>query len=338
MSFYTQGMLVITAFFLVSVWAKTLINIVEALFLAPRYGFCCKQVSIFWWVFKKEQGKWTCNRECFSLIIQYTVSVDIEKPIPEDIDKKERIYVALSKAITFLVSMIVLVLCKDFVHALVRLECSNAVELFFAAFSVGMVWHSIVDVFISLYTYLVLMKRLGGYVDSLIKRLRNGETYESMNLQPVEDLPYKNPTMYEKGMYYLFYIPYLICMDRIEALKQPIKEMTDHYLAREYILQETPIYYWLIYYYSRYEVNEYYANVFCHKVSSTLEKDMDANGRRVLAYYYYGIKHDIETSRRYVEEGMSVIEKYGLPGAERELERKLLMELDEMITAKILRP
>lgn len=71
--------------------------------------------------------------------------------------------------------------------------------------------------------------------------------------------------------------------------------------------------------------------------AKTLINIVDANGRRVLAYYYYGIKHDIEKSRRYVEEGMSVIEKYGLPGAERELERKLLMELDEMITANILR-
>ncbi len=337
MSFYTQGMIVITAFFLVSVWVKTLINIGEALLVAPRYGFCCKQVSIFWWGFKKEQGKWTCNRERFSMVFQYAVNVDIEKPIPEDIDKKERIYVALSKAITFLVSMIVFVLCKDFVRALVRFECSNAVELFLAAFSVGMVWHSVVDVFISLYTYLVIMKRLGGYVDSLIKRLRNGEMYESMNLQPVENLPYKNPTMYEKGMYYLFYIPYLISVGRIEELKQPIKEMTDHYLTREYILQETPMYYWLLYYYSRYEVNEYYAKTFYHKISSTLEKDMDSNGRRVLAYYHFGVKQDINMAKKYLEEGLAGIEKFGLPGAEREMERKLLLELDEAITDKVIK-
>lgn len=337
MSFYLQGMIIITAFFLVSVWAKSLINIAEALFIAPRYGFCCKQVSMLWWTFVKERGKWTCNNERFAMVFQYVVNVDIEKPIPEDIDKKERIYVTLSKGITLLMSLVILVLCKGPVHALIQFECSNAVELFIAAFSVGMVWHSIVDVFISLYTYLIIMKRLGGYVDSLIKRLRNGESYESMNLLPVGELSYKKPTMYEKGMYYLFYIPYLISVGRLEELKQPIQEMTDHYLAREYILQETPMYYWLIYYYSRYEVNEYYANAFYRKVSSTLENDMDSNGKRVLAYYYYGIKQDINMARKYVEEGMAGIDKFGLSGAEREMERKLLMELDEMITDKVLK-
>ncbi len=338
MSFYTQGMLVITAFFLVSVWVKSLINIVEALFLSPRFDFCCKQVTVLWWRFVKENGKWRCYTDQFALVFQYVTCVDIEKPVSEDIDKKEKAYVALSKAITLCISLLILVLCREMVFSFVRWDCSSAVEWFLAPFAIGMVWHSVVDVFIALYVHLVVMKRLGGYVDSLIKRLRQGDSYESMNLKPLEELPYEKPTSMEKNMYYQFYIPYLISVGKTEEMKKPIKEMTDYFLPREYILQETLNYYWLLYYYSRYEENTYYADIFYRKISSTLEKDTDANGKRVLAYYYYGIKKDVEKARRYVEEGMAVIEKFGLPGAERELERKLLMELDEMITAKVLRP
>ena len=336
MSYYSQMMIVLIAFFLVSVWVKSLIKILGALYIAPKFGYCCKQISVLWWTFLKKDEKWSCHLGKCALVFQHMLCIDIKKPVPKDINKKGRMYTVLSHGITLLISLVVLILCKKSVISFISFDCSNGLELFCAAFSVGMVFHSLADIVISLYTNMVIMKRLGGYVDSLINRLRNGESYESMNLKPVAELPYKNPTMLEKNLYYMLYLSYLIVVGKIEDMKAPINEMTAFFLQREYILQETLSYYCLIFYYSRYEINAQYADIFLRKVYSTIEKDSDANAKRVLAYYYYGVKHDIEKARQYVKEGIAVVNNFGLPGAERELEQRLLFELDDIITKKLL--
>ena len=161
--------------------------------------------------------------------------------------------------------------------------------------------------------------------------MRQGIPFEQMDLKPVSQLPYKNPSKLEKMMYYQLYIPYLIDRNDIEGLKDPIREMTDFYGKRDYIVQETLSYYWLIFYYSRYEINPANADAFFTRVSGTLLSDSDSNAKRVLAYYHFGVKRDVEKAEQYIKEGLAVIDKFSLPGAEREQERKLLLDLEAII-------
>ena len=111
--------------------------------------------------------------------------------------------------------------------------------------------------------------------------------------------------------------------------------MTEYFAKREFILQETLSYYWLIFYYSRYEINPVNADTFFERVSRTLLNDSDANAKRVLAYYYYGVKNDIPKAQQYLREGFAVVDKFSVPGAERDLERKLLLDLDEIIQRRL---
>ena len=329
-------MIVIIALCIVSIWVLSVIKIVLNLLIAPQFGFKCNQISGFGLLLLNEDGKWKCKKNKFSPVIQETLVIDISKPVPEDINEKDKAYAGLTTVIELVISLVVGFFCRD--KILMTIKSWNDIgmlDLFLGAFAIGMIGHSLIHIGIAIYTYGVLIKRLNGYTDVVLKKLRQGVPFESMDLKPVSQLPYKNPSNLEKMMYYRIYIPYLIAVGDIDGMKQPMEEMKDYYAKREYIMQETLSYYWLIFYYSRYEINPMNADAFFERVSRTLINDADANAKRVLAYYYYGVKNDITKAQQYIREGFAVIDKFSLPGAERELERKLLLDLDEIIQRRL---
>lgn len=331
MSITTKMMIVVAAICMVSVWVLSLIKIVIDLLVAPKFGFRCSQISGFGILIINEDGKWKCKKDKFSPIIQEVVVIDTSRPVPENIGDKEKEWMWISYAVRLGISLAVAFFCIDEIKASIRWNGVGAAELFLGALAAGMIFNSLVYIGTGIYTYGVLMKRLNGYTDVMLKKLRQGVPFEELHLKPVSQLPYKNPSKLETMVYYLLYIPYLIAVGEIEALKAPIAEMTDYYAKREYIMQETLSYYWLIFYYSRYEINPANADAFFERVSRMLLNDSDANAKRVLAYYFFGVKQDVERARQYVRDGLAVIDKFSLPGAERELERKLLLDLDAII-------
>ena len=335
MSLSTKFMIALFAVCMVSIWVLSLIRIFMNLTVAPKFGFRCCTISGFGLICMNEDGKWKCKKDRFSPLIQEMLVIDISKPIQGDIDKKDWQYTLLCNLLKLIIAIFVFVLLKDQVRATMEWDDVKASELFLGAFAYGMVLHSVVHLITGFYTRLVLMKRLAGYVDVMLKKMRQGMPFEAMDLKPVSQLPYKKPNQMEKMMYYTLYIPYLISIDDIEGMREPIKEMTEYFAKREFILQETLSYYWLIFYYSRYDIQPTSADAFFSRASGSLLNDADANAKRVLAYYYYGVKNDVEKARQYIKEGLAVIDKFSLPGAERELERKLLLDLDAIILRRL---
>ena len=194
----------IFAFCILSIWIKEGIQILSGFLLAPHFGMKLSRISLFGMQFSLQNGVWTRSKCRFSLVIQHLCTVDIQKPIPPDIEKKERILETIRVLILFAVSIPLLILCWQ---PLLRCkqETGSLTDWFLAGFSIGMVWHSIMTMGIRLYVYGVMMKQLSGYNQSLINRLRAGERFSELGLRPVEELPYKNPKDMEKMMYYLFY-------------------------------------------------------------------------------------------------------------------------------------
>ena len=119
----------------------------------------------------------------------------------------------------------------------------------------------------------------------------------------------------------------------IAAMHKPIQDMTNYFRNQHFIMAQTPNYYWLVFYYSRYELNPSAATYFLNMIRDSIEHDKDANAKRVLAYYAFGIEQDFPKARRLVNEGFACVDSFSV-GAERELERKLLLELDGFLRQK----
>lgn len=321
------------AFCIFSIWLKEIIELVSGLLLAPKFGFRISRIHVFNQEFSCQNGTWMRSTGKFSYLIQHLVTVDISKPVPENIETKEKQLEALRLLILSAISGLLCAACSGSIRAVFGSESPTTLDYFLCAFGIGMVFHTLSAIGIRIYTYGVMMKRMGGYVNSLTRRLRAGESYTSMNLRPIEELPYKNITTIEKMFYYCFYLSAMLEQNQIGALQKPTHEMTAYFRGREYIVAETWSYYWLIFYYSRFELNPAAATHFFERIRSVIENDTDANAKRVLAYYTFGIEQNFPKARALLNDAYAVIDKFSL-GAERALERRLLDELDGFLRAK----
>lgn len=321
------------SFFVVSIWLKELVQLCTGLLLAPIFGFKLNRFSLFGLGFTKEDGAWKCSRGTPSILIQSLITVDLTKSYtPEEIEKKEKQFETLRILILFAVSGAIMPLCFQPILHVIN-HSASVPDAFLAGLGIGMCWHSLAALLIRLYVYGIMMKKLSGYVQTLTNRLRAGERFSVLGLRPIEELPYQNPTQIEKMLYYSYYLSAMLEQGEIGALQKPTREMTSYFRERDYILQNTWHYYWLIFYYSRYELNPMLATHFLNKVRNTIENDKDVNAKRVLAYYAFGIEQNFSKSRMLADEAYAVLEKFPTEG-ERELERKLLAELDSFLRMK----
>lgn len=321
-----QLIFLVLGFFIISIMAVQMIEVILSIIFIPRFGFKIPSVSFFGLVFMKQEEKWKISLKRLSYLCQCNIIHDISKPVSEDSEKKEKQASYLVKVSVLLISLFTAFMCSDCFLKLFHGGTASLLDIFIVSFVTGMVVHSITHFGICVYTYKTIMKRLGGYVNAIAKKMRQGYSFEELNLRPIEELPYKNVSQTEKLLYYNFYVYYLVATGQTGRLPKISHEMTYLLEYSEFIVQQTGLYYWLIYYYSRYEINSERADKFLKKVWPVLSEDSDANAKRVLAYYYYGIQRDREKAGKYLKEGLACVGHFSC-GAERDLERKLLEEL-----------
>ena len=330
---YFYYMIGITGFFLCAVWLKELIQLATAVLLAPKFGFKVNRILIFNQIFRKEDGKWTRTTGKMSRTIQCLPTVDLTRKFePGEAEKNERKMESLRVFVLMAIGAFLLLLCWQPFMRVLDLS-GNMLDWFLSGLSLGLCWHSIVALGIRSCVYGVMMKRLPGYVQSLTNRLRAGERFGSMGLRPIEELPFKDPKPMEKMFYYCYYLSAMLETGQIGALQKPTREMTVYFRDSEYLVAHTWSYYWLVFYYSRFELNPAAATHFLNKIRPDIESDKDANAKRILAYYAFGIEQDFPKARALLSEAYAVIDKFSSDG-EQELERKLLSDLDGFLRAK----
>ncbi|MCR4646087.1 MAG: hypothetical protein K5695_11900 [Oscillospiraceae bacterium] len=337
--------LFITGLLPLSVHAKSLLRLLTDALIMPLFGYKVKSMSFFGLRFESEKnGGWHKVPFKYEQTISHNCGIDLRKPIPEDAERKEKIALYVSTILTFLISCGIAFLFRgSFARLLEQFHSFISPDLIVssvypsyldwlaAGFAVGLVFHSLFSVGTTVYIYAVMMKKLAGYTSSLIKRMRAGEKVYDMALRPASELPYKNPTQIEIMLYNNIYLFYLLLHDNIDAMRPVMTDMTAYFRNQEYHSAQTMNYMWLIFWYSRYDIDPSAAKAFYDRVGHVLENDKDANAKRVLGYYAFGVERDIYKAQRYVNDGLAVIESFSLPGEEREMERKLLNELQGFI-------
>ena len=326
MSFYTVAIICLSAFLVLSVWTKDIVQILAELLFAPQFGLRLNIISLFGLRLERQQdGTWTRSFKQFTPMMQHNL-ITLRKEDGTCAEAHELAFSIVRFLILAAVSFLVLHLCDLSIRTVIW-GVPGYSEYFLAAYALGLCWHTIVNLGIMIYVFGFSMKKLGGYVQSLIKRLRAGESFASMGLRPLEELPYKNPLKIEKLMYLSLYLSMLLEQERTEELAAPTRQLAGCITPTEYLVQETWAYYWMIFYYSRYELSPRIARAYLDRVSPSIYQDKDANAKRVLAYYYFGSENDPAKARRYLDEAWAAVEHFST-SAERDLERRLLQELE----------
>ncbi len=320
--------LVTFGFLIVPIYIKGILTLIYDLVMAPKFGHYIKKICFFGICLEKNDGKWRRGTGAFSPIIQTLLYVDLKKNI-ESPEEKER---ALAYGGDF---AMILISVLAFVPIIMQTGLDgmwSEIDIFVVSVGVGMLFHSIMSLGITIYVFEKSVKQLGGYIRQVQKLLLAGYRFEEMDMQSLKELSFVNSGKAEKCLYYNYYIHYLVAMNRWDALKVTMLEVRNILYGADYIVQNTGLYYWLVYYYSRYEKEERFAQYFYKIVEKTLKDDKDANAKRVLAQYCYS-SGNIDSAQKYMEEAFDVLEDCNILG-ERELERRLLEEQEQYICKK----
>ena len=202
LDFFLNCFVTTTAVCVLSIWCKELIQLGTALWLAPRFGFKVKHFNLFHIHFENENGKWVTTKGKFSYLIQPLITIDLDQyTTPEENERKEKQLEALRIAILIAISVLLTILCLGPIRRVTAGEY-GVMDCFLTAFCTGMCLHSLTTLGIRLYVYGVMMKKMLGYIQTLGNRLRAGESFTTMQIPPIEQLPYENSTQMEKMFYY----------------------------------------------------------------------------------------------------------------------------------------
>lgn len=328
MSIFEKISVFATGFLLIAVLATEIVGLAANLVFAPLFGMRVTTISFFGLEFTISDNKWTKTFHKLSPIIQYDVRFDSRKPVESFSDKKADLLRFVTILAKFAVAAVICFLLRGF---FTKKGSFNIIDLLMISFAAGMVFQAFTSLGIYLYTNLVLMKRLGGYINTLIKRLRQGESFASLDMKPAEELGYKNPTKTEKLLYYQIYMAYLAAVGDYDGMRSPSHEAMNFLIDRDYFVQDTGSYYWLIFFFSEIEPNAPITDMLLKRLGNVIKSDKDANAKRVLAYYFFNIRRDFTSAQQMVDAGFQALNSNAGLDTERELERQLLSDLNERL-------
>ena len=314
--------------FLCVVWFAELVSIICELIIGPRIGMQISGISLFGINFEKSMsGEWSHSRGHFSLLIQHRCTVDLNNTKHVYRNGKSWTVITVVIIVMACVSLAMTYFFFPSIYRCFYFEGSVG-DTFLATFSIGSLVGAIVVALNTANARSKAGKSLEWYIDELLQRVRDGEPLSSLDLRPIDSMPYKASSTRTRDLYNRLYMMYLIWERRTEEMPIPMNDMTANMRAsKSFNIADTGTFYMLVFYYSRYKYDPILAKEFLDRVRDRIAADTDANARRVLAYYSYCIEGDRQKARFFLDQAAKVVDVFSV-GSERELEKRLITELD----------
>ena len=331
--FLIKVMFFITGFFLLAILFSSFLTSFIQFIFADKFDLKVKAFSLFGLTFTKNDNNWIRSFKKISPLCECAICLNIEKAGSKDSLKIQKQFAYLERFISLIIALLIIWATKDLFIAWYKGESLSFLEFLFIGFSIGMLFHSIIHILISIYLFEIMYKGFLGYIQSKFDMIKHCNSFEELDLKPIEELPHQPHTSWERLIYDMLYCYHLLTVNKIEEMKNVSHEMTDILWEKEFLLNNTGAYYWLIFYYSEFEPSLEKAERFRDKAWTVLSKDNEANAKRVLAYYFYRLHKDEKKAKILLDDGLSVIDKYSM-GAEREFEKNLLLKLKNEIESK----
>lgn len=286
-------------FFIIANWLKGALKLLIDLVLAPLFKHKVTMIRAFGKTFKNDGDGFRVVNSGSATNIQSYPFFDFDKYKNIEAEKQLRLgdqLMILAAVISLIVSLIVGVPL-----ALAGRNLTNIVFVILASLGLGLIFHNVVSLGITIYSVYKSKTSLAGYMSSAIAKIRNGATYDMLNLEPIDKLPYKNVIKTERLLYFSFYYLYLESIEKYDEMpalaRNAISELPDNFVE-SYV----PLFANLLDYYSHYEIDDSKAHHLYNRVGEYLVNDKDANSKRILAYYEANINKDIEKARAYANE------------------------------------
>lgn len=307
-----------------------LINLIVTCLFSKKFGEHIKYVLILGFMIEKCDGKWQASKGKKSFGIRIMTARDLQADRLRDSEKDSKNWSILNSVLNLVICAGISVAVWKLALTGIDIKETSFLEKCLIFYVIGLIVRALLGIVVVVFVLNAATNGLTGYCETIRKKLVKGYMYEELEMKSIDELNFDKPSRFSLGIYYTYYFNYLYSVGRIDELKDVVTNLGATLNPDKFNLYDTPKYYSLIYYYSYYdpcvEMAEYYYNV----VSKILEKDNDANGKRVLAYYHFGITHNYEMALKCVDEGIAAIDKFSVE-AEKSIEKKMLNELKDVI-------
>ncbi len=305
-----------------------ILHILMALFCLPLFGLQCDELSKWTFGFKRANGR-LCKADLpFAAFVRYVPAVNDRAGKEVDIDKAHLKFMLFRIAVKIVLTVILIVMIDPDWSMIGNASASmgETFKIFFCILSFGAILNDLIMV---VKNGMNRTNGLGSYIQQVRTALKSGAEFQQIRLLPPEQLVFEDaPSENEMTVYLTYYCTYLLALGRISEMNAPIHRLTDMLRKGGFNQSCGASYLMLIYYYSWIERDEEYAKKFYEKAASELATDIGANARRSLAYYAYGIQHDTQKARFFLDKAKAAIDRYMPSEAENKLEHRLIDELD----------
>lgn len=175
-------------------------------------------------------------------------------------------------------------------------------------------------------------KTLARYTQSQIALLRNGVTFDKMDLKPVNELGFKKIWDSERRIYFVLYFEYLDYNDRLGELNAAVADIERSLLPGKSAGSKVDqaVFELLVYYYSYHNIVPSKAKEYYHRVIDEITKDTDSFASCIKGFYELYCFGNADKAMEYVLKAQEKFDKVQ-SAAEKEYVRKCIARLNQAI-------
>ena len=310
----------------------SLLNMILQIVFAPVFKLKPIEIKVLGFKYEKQkEGKWIYVDHKFGLGFSAAFNLDLKKYKELDskkIQSAEKVFFIVISIIEFIIAVGVFFAC-GFAGSVIAIDVLAMMVISFGvAFLVFILSRIVV-------TFVVLIKMnskntLGGYYQSALSMVRTGVPYENMDLKSVPELNFKKVSDTERLMYFPLYFEYLDSTGQKEKMAAAVGEIESTLKPGVDSRIHLFTYCTLVYYYSYIYLDTDKAKEYYSRTGGSLEKDDEANGLRVKAFYELNCFGNVEKAREYCRAAEAAVDTFSV-GSEREYERLCIARLKEAV-------
>ena len=175
-------------------------------------------------------------------------------------------------------------------------------------------------------------KTLARYTQTQIALLRDGVTFDKMDLKPVNELGFKKVWESERRLYFILYFEYLDYNEMFDRLPEAVADVERALLPGKSAGSkiDQSVFEVLVYYYSYHNIVPSKAKEYYHRVLDEITKDTDSYASCIKGFYELYCFGNADKAGEYVSKALENFDKVQST-AEKEYVRKCIARLNQAI-------
>ncbi len=285
-------------------------------------GFRIKNLRFLVWDMTNINGKYRCTSRSFSPFCQHQfMKINMT-------DKEDMVATAIDMVLQTIISIIIFMFSFSWAKDDFKPMRDDAYA-FVMGIAIGVAIQIVQKWLVYIKFLFTKDKQLIYFMKKVVRDCENGYRLEYINLPELDKLELESTNIHRLNYQHIRFTQKLVTESYDELL--PIVTWYESNFQKDFAKYEAAGYADVVYYYSYVNRDEQKAMKYFSIAREELENEVDSNGRRILSYYQFYVMKNPIMAKQTALAGLEVLDMGMLLEVERELEKKLLNNLIDVI-------